>query len=271
MKTSAFPDFETLLSMLFKSHPWHGVAPGDKAPGIVNAYIENVPTETVKHESDKRTGHLRVDRPHRFSSICPMLYGYIPQTYCGETVGKFCSSRTGIKNVVGDGDPLDICVLSERDFAHGDIFLTARIIGGLRMVDKGQADDKIVAVLDQDAAFGDITDISKAPKALITRLKHYFLSYKRSPDETPEDVAVVKITHVYGRDEALEVLKRSKADYVAKFGTPSDRMEQLKTILAASLEASSKPKGKSKTGKTESKNKTGSKSAGKKKTGTGKR
>ncbi|MBA3321706.1 MAG: inorganic diphosphatase, partial [Pyrinomonadaceae bacterium] len=72
-----------LLATLFQAHPWHGVAPGENAPAVVNAYIELVPTDTVKYELDKVSGHLRLDRPQRYSSLCPMPYGFIPQTYCG--------------------------------------------------------------------------------------------------------------------------------------------------------------------------------------------
>ena len=63
---------------LFQTHPWHGVSPGPDSPELVNAYIEIVPTDAVKYELDKTTGHLRIDRPQRFSSMCPTLYGFIP-------------------------------------------------------------------------------------------------------------------------------------------------------------------------------------------------
>src|SRR5438132_9474923 len=138
---------------MFQAHPWHGVAPGDPA-GVVQAYIEIVPTDTVKYELDKQTGHLRVDRPQRFSNVCPALYGFVPQTHCGERNGELCSLRTGRKGIVGDGDPLDICVLTEKTIPRGDILLEARPIGGLRMIDRGEADDKIIAVLEGDAAYG---------------------------------------------------------------------------------------------------------------------
>ena len=69
--------------------------PGDDSPEIVNAYIEIVPTDAVKYELDKASGHLRIDRPQRFSSLCPTLYGFIPQTFCGEQVGELCAERTG--------------------------------------------------------------------------------------------------------------------------------------------------------------------------------
>ena len=195
---------------LFQAHPWHGVSAGVNAPAMVNAYIEIVPTDAVKYELDKASGHLRVDRPQRFSSMCPTLYGFIPQTYCGEQVAKLSGDRTGTTNIEGDGDPMDICVLTEKTFAHGSFFLLAKPIGGLRMIDGSQADDKIIAILDSDLAYGHITEISECPAALIDRLKHYFLSYKQLPSDAPRRV---EIADVYGRAEAHDVITRSMRDY----------------------------------------------------------
>lgn len=199
-----------IKNRLFQAHPWHGVSAGVNAPAMVNAYIEIVPTDAVKYELDKSSGHLRVDRPQRFSSMCPTLYGFIPQTYCGEQVAKLCADRTGATDIKGDGDPMDICILSEKTFAHGSFFLLAKPIGGLRMIDGHQADDKIIAILDADLAFGHITEISECPAALIDRLKHYFLSYKQLPGEAPRHV---EIAGVYGRAEATDVITRSMRDY----------------------------------------------------------
>lgn len=200
---------------LFQAHPWHGVSPGEKAPDTVNAYIEIVPTDAVKYELDKHSGHLRVDRPQRFSSMCPSLYGFIPQTFCGERVAQLCAERTGACDIQGDGDPMDICVLTEKTFAQGSFFLHAKPIGGLRMIDGEQADDKIIAVLDADLAYGHIKDIAECPKALVDRLKHYFLSYKQLPGDAPRRVEIVD---VYDRVEALDVIERSFNDYKNKFG-----------------------------------------------------
>ena len=199
---------------MLQAHPWHGVSAGTAAPAMVNAYIEIVPTDAVKYELDKASGHLRVDRPQRFSSMCPTLYGFIPQTYCGEQVAKLSGDRTGATNIEGDGDPMDICVLTEKTFAHGSFFLLAKPIGGLRMIDGSQADDKIIAILDSDLAYGHITEISECPAALIDRLKHYFLSYKQLPGDAPRRV---EIADVYGRAEALDVITRSMRDYDKEF------------------------------------------------------
>jgi len=203
--------------LMFQAHPWHGVAPGDKAPETVSAYIEIVPTDAVKYELDKQSGHLRVDRPQRFSSMCPSLYGFIPQTFCGDHVADLCAERTGRTGIKGDADPMDICVLTEKTFAQGNFFVQANPIGGLRMIDGEQADDKIISVLQADLAYGHVKDIADCPSALVDRLKHYFLSYKQLPGEAPRRVEIVD---VYDRKEALDVITRSLSDYQKQFGDP---------------------------------------------------
>lgn len=200
---------------IFQAHPWHGVSPGEGAPSLVSAYIEIVPTDVVKYELDKASGHLRVDRPQRFSSMCPTLYGFIPQTFCGQEVAALCAQRTGREGIQGDKDPMDICVLSEKTFAQGNFFLHARPIGGLRMIDREQADDKIIAVLESDLAYGHIEDLDGCPQGLIDRLKHYFLSYKQLPGDAPKKVEIVG---VYDRAEALDVINSSLRDYRKEWG-----------------------------------------------------
>lgn len=232
---STRPTFADLLAMLFQAHPWHGASPGASAPAEVEAFIEIVPTDGVKYELDKHVGHLRVDRPQRFSSMCPTLYGFVPQTYCGEEVADLCRKRSKIKRIKGDGDPLDICVLTERDIAHGDIFVRAVPIGGLRMIDRGEVDDKIIAVLVDDVSYGHIRDISECPEGLITRLRHYFLSYKQLPSEEPTTKRTVRIDSVYGRKDAHEVLRRSIVDYRNNFGTPEQRLQDLQRMLLEAL------------------------------------
>jgi len=202
-----------LMGLRYKSHPWHGVHIGSDAPEKVTAYIEVVPTDTVKYEVDKDTGYLKIDRPQRYSNVVPALYGFIPQTYCGKQVGNFCSEKTGRPGIKGDGDPIDIVVLTEKAIHHGDILVTARPIGGFRMIDKNEADDKIIAVLDNDFVYGGYESLKDVPENIIIRLKHYFLTYKDIPDEVRNS----EITHIYEHDEAIEVIKRSISDYAQRF------------------------------------------------------
>ncbi|MBC7532392.1 MAG: inorganic pyrophosphatase [Oligoflexus sp.] len=198
----------------FKPHPWHGIAVWAKAP-YLNVFIEIVPTDTVKYELDKESGYLSIDRPQKFSNIVPALYGFVPQTYCGDTTAAFASKESGLGKLEGDGDPLDICVLTERTITHGDILLLAKPIGGLRMIDQGEVDDKIIAVLKDDSIYGDINDISQVPPKVLDRLKHYFLTYKDIPGVGGE--RNISIETVYAAKDALKVIELSAGDYRTKF------------------------------------------------------
>lgn len=198
-----------------QAHPWHGISPGDETPEVVTTYIEIVPTDTVKYELDKETGLLRLDRPQRFSSQCPTLYGFIPQTYCDELVAKRCAERTGNRDIKGDGDPLDICVLTEKVIPAGGLLVRAVPVGGFRMVDGDEADDKIIAVLESDLVFGALQHVVQLPTTLVERLKHYFLTYKQIPSEAKRAVEIVEM---YDRSEAHEVIKRSMKDYQRVYG-----------------------------------------------------
>lgn len=213
-----------LLGLLLQAHPWHGVSIGADAPRVVTAYVEIVPTDTVKYEIDKASGHLKVDRPQQFSNVCPTLYGFIPQTFCGERVAALSQEKTRLPTVEGDGDPMDVCILAEKAFSHGDFLLRAVPIGGLRLIDRQQADDKIVAVLEGDAAFGRWREISDVPAALVERLKHYFLTYKRPPGA---ERGAVEITHVYGSEEARDAIDRSREDYRMRFPQLEDRLLEI--------------------------------------------
>ncbi|MCX7735235.1 MAG: inorganic pyrophosphatase [Candidatus Kapabacteria bacterium] len=213
-------EFWKLAGLRYKSHPWHGVFIGDKAPEIVTSFIECVPSDTVKYEVDKLSGYLKVDRPQKFSNIIPALYGFIPQTYCGNSIAEFCMQKSGRNDIIGDGDPLDICILTERHIPHGDILVQAVPIGGFRMIDGGEADDKIIAVMKEDEVYKSWKDINDCPPVVVSRLKHYFLTYKDMPGQPTR----CEITHVYGKEEAIEVIKRSMNDYRATFGKLENKM-----------------------------------------------
>ncbi|PLW98241.1 MAG: inorganic pyrophosphatase [Marinilabiliales bacterium] len=202
-----------LMGLRYKSHPWHGVDIGDNAPDTVMSFIEMVPTDTVKYEVDKISGYLRIDRPQKYSNVVPALYGFIPQTFSGSRVAKYCMEKTGRKDLLGDGDPIDICVLTEKTIPHGDILVKSRPIGGFRMLDGNEVDDKLIAVLENDTVYGGYACIKDLPEMVVERLKHYFLTYKDLPGQESD----VEITDVYGADEARDVIRYSMEDYVRKF------------------------------------------------------
>ena len=193
----------------WRPHPWHGLEVGKNPPGLVHAYIEITPFDLVKYEVDKVTGYLRVDRPQRTSSQPPALYGFIPRTYCGSRVGALCGEGRR-----GDGDPLDICVISERPINKSEVILRARVVGGIQMIDHGEADDKIVAVLESDSFWGSVKDISELPDMLVERLRHYFGTYKMIPGEPSQ----FSIEQVYGHEHAFRVVAAAIEDYDEEYG-----------------------------------------------------
>jgi inorganic pyrophosphatase len=203
----------SMKPLKFRPHPWHGLSPGARFPEIVQAYVELTPTDGVKYEIDKISGYLKVDRPQRFSSFCPTLYGFVPRTYCGEQVAACMIAGAPLVDR-GDNDPLDICVLTDRPVSRGEILLEARPVGGLRMVERSEADDKIIAVLVEDPTYGEIVDVSQLPRTVIDRLRHYFLTYKTIPGES---AATITVDPVYNAMDARAVLNAARADYIAKF------------------------------------------------------
>jgi len=193
----------------WRQHPWHGLGIGPNPPALVHAYIELTPYDLVKYEIDKESGYLRVDRPQRTSSQPPALYGFIPRTYSGPRVGRLMATATE-----GDGDPLDICVLSERPITRSEVIITARVIGGIPMVDHGTADDKLVGVLANDPIYAQAEEIGDLPEALADRLMHYFATYKLIPGEE----SAVSVGRPYGREHAYRVLTAAIEDYRDAYG-----------------------------------------------------
>ena len=193
----------------WRPHPWHGLEAGPDAPRVVNAYIEITPFDVIKYEVDKVTGYLRLDRPQRTSSQPPALYGFVPQTHCGRRVARLAPGAER-----GDGDPLDICVVSERPINRAEILLRARVIGGLKLIDDGEADDKIIAVLEGDYVWGGVQELADLPPVLVERLEHYFNTYKLVPGEP----ARIVVTGKYGFAGAEAVIRAALEDYREQFG-----------------------------------------------------
>jgi len=194
----------------WRPHPWHGLEIGLHPPDRVFAYIEMTPFDFIKYEVDKVTGYLFVDRPQRTTSTPPSLYGFIPRTYCGENVRA--QSQQAQR---GDGDPLDICVISERPINRSEIFLSAVVVGVLQLLDHEEADDKIIAVLENDHIYGEIRDVKDLPLVLVERLKHYFQTYKMVEGEEPK----IEIIGVFGPEKAMKIVNAAIVDYQTTFGS----------------------------------------------------
>ena len=177
-------------------HPVHDIEIPADIEQFVPAVIEIPRGSHLKYEVDKPTGLLRLDRVLYSAVHYPANYGFIPRTHAD------------------DGDPLDVLVLMHEPVEPLTI-VRARPLGGLRMVDRNEADDKIVAVMNGDAVYGQWRDIGDCQPAILDRLRHYFLTYKDVPGPTQRRC---EITDVYDRAEALAVIEHSRADYRAEFG-----------------------------------------------------
>jgi len=206
----------------WRPHPWHGLEPGMNPPFEVRAYIEITPFDLVKYEVDKVSGYTIVDRPQRTSAAPPVLYGFVPQTYCDERVRQL---TPGAKRA--DGDPLDICVISERQIERGDILLNTCVIGGIQMIDGAEDDDKIVDVHRNDNVWSEVNDINELPHVMIQRLQHYFSTYKMGPNMT----SGVEITATYGREHAAKVVTAAIHDYQEAFGASHRAWEKLEESM----------------------------------------
>ncbi len=194
----------------FRPHPWHGLSPGPDAPAAVDAYIEITPFDGVKYEIDKHSGYLRVDRPQGSSALPPTLYGFVPQTYCGERVAALTPTARE-----GDHDPLDICVLSQQRIDRAEVIVPARVVGGVQLLDDGEADDKIIAVLVSDTVFDYARDLKQLPEAVVNRIVHYFATYKMQM--TGEKKNGIEVIGTYGIEHAQKVVSASMLDYAATF------------------------------------------------------
>ena len=165
-------------------NPWHHVSPGENTPDIVNGIIEIPKGTRAKYELDKESGLIKLDRVLYSSVYYPANYGFIPQSYCD------------------DKDPLDILVLSQIDFVPLCL-VPAKVIGVMRMLDNGEADDKIIAVAAGDPSVCHINDISELPAHFISEMRSFFEDYKKLENKT------VVVEDFLNREIAIQILQDS--------------------------------------------------------------
>lgn len=165
-------------------HPWHEVSPGENPPEHVNGIIEIPKGSRAKYEIDKASGLIKLDRVLYASMYYPLNYGFIPQTL-GE-----------------DHDPLDIVVLTSVEIVPLCL-VPAKVIGVMRMIDRGEADDKIIAVAEEDVSVSHIEDMEHMPKYLLEEVKHFFENYK-----TLENKKVV-VDEFQSKEKAMEIIIQS--------------------------------------------------------------
>lgn len=173
-------------------HPWHGVDPGENAPRIVNAIIEIPQGSRQKYEIDKPSGLLKLDRVIYSSFYYPTNYGFIPQTY-GD-----------------DKDPLDVLVISSMSI-QPLCLVQAKVIGVMQMIDGGDADDKVIAVANNDPGVNYINNIEEMPKHFFSELRQFFEEYKKLENKT------VSVNEFQDKATALKIVEEAISFYNKNF------------------------------------------------------
>ena len=155
-------------------HPWHDVTPGIEGlplPGQFRSVIEIPRGSNLKFEIDKGSGMLKVDRVLSSAVYYPANYDFIPQT------------------LAEDDDPLDVLVYSTESIPPLTI-CDARAVGLMSMIDQGDPDHKIIAVMVQDPIYSEFQKASDFPKHIFKMLKRFFEDYKMLEGK---DVAVDEV------------------------------------------------------------------------------
>ncbi len=174
-------------------NPWHQVVPQTETKDVIKGIIEIPKGKRAKYELDKESGLLKLDRVLYSSVYYPHNYGFIPQTYCD------------------DKDPLDILILSQIEVVPLCI-VEAKVIGVMRMLDNGEADDKIIAVAAGDPSVNHFNDISELPAHMITETMSFFEDYTKLENKT------VVVEKFFDKETALQIINDSYKMYQQYYG-----------------------------------------------------
>jgi inorganic pyrophosphatase len=138
------------------------VPSGRDLPNDFNVIIE-IPMngEPIKYELDKATGAMFVDRFMSTAMHYPCNYGYIPKT------------------LSGDGDPVDVLVITPVPLAMG-VVVRCRPVGVLKMTDEAGSDEKLLAVPVDKLCnlYRHIQTPRDLAEGRLAQIAHFFEHYK---------------------------------------------------------------------------------------------
>ncbi len=170
-------------------HPLHDVACDEPVDVFAPVIVEIPAGSKLKFEIDKKTGLLALDRVLHAAVHYPLNYGFFPRTLGDDT------------------DPLDALVLMQEPLPPLTI-VRARILGGFAMRDDKGGDDKIVCVAIDDPMWAHVKTVADLSPQLLDEIRRFFADYKRAENKFSE------VGELYGREEALAVLRRAMQQYI---------------------------------------------------------
>ena len=172
---------------------WHDIPPGPHAPERLTTVVEIPKGSRNKYELDKETGLIKLDRVLYSAVHYPGDYGFVPQT------------------LHEDGDPLDVLVhVNEATFPG--CLIEVRPIGVLKLLDRGEPDDKILGVPVSDPYHEEYYDIADLPGHYLKEVEHFFQIYKDLEGKRMQILGWEK------SDVAARIVTESIARYAEKYG-----------------------------------------------------
>ena len=172
---------------------WHDIDEKRITPDEFVAVIEIAKGSKKKYELDKETGLIKLDRILHTSTMYPANYGFIPKT------------------LSGDGDPLDVLVLSS-EALDPLVLVNCYPVGMMIMLDDGHKDEKIIAIPCNDPLYNEYKSLESLPRHIADEMINFFRVYK---DEN-EGVTQVEGAPLNAEDAKL-VIAEAKQNYRNKF------------------------------------------------------
>lgn len=163
----------------------------DKEKKVVNAVIEVSRGSVYKYELITESGQLKLDRVGYSSLAYPFTYGAIPQTWDE------------------DNDPLDVMLVGVNESLAPGCLVDARVLGVMKMIDGGETDDKIIAVLNGDKRMDHINSIADLGEYFIKETQYYWEHYKEL-----KKPGSVKTEGFFDADEAVRIINECADRYV---------------------------------------------------------
>jgi inorganic pyrophosphatase len=171
---------------------WHDLSAGPQVPEVIHALIEIPKGSRNKYEYSKEDRVLKLDRVLYSSIHYPGDYGFVPKTY------------------FDDNDPLDVLVILNQPTFPGCL-IEVRPIGMLKIVDRGEPDFKILAVVKADPTYSAYHDLKDVPHHYLVEVEHFFTTYKQLEGAVVDDLGWANVV------EAKATIETARRRYDAEF------------------------------------------------------